>query len=112
MLAAWLEANAQPGSGSRNKGAAWKVGHAGYRLLGWLVHAPLLLSGTDKALRTRTLAATAATARWLDRNVVRAEDKLDALAGWCAITGAGLLLPDGKPRRLFGEAGSRARSAS
>lgn len=100
VLAAWLDANPLPG-----KGAAWKVGNAGHRLLGWLVHAPLLLSGTDKALRSRTLAAMALTARWLDRNVGRADDKLDELAGWCAITGAGLMLPDGKPRRLFGEAG-------
>jgi uncharacterized heparinase superfamily protein len=104
VLAAWLAANPQPGP-SRNKGAAWKVGHAGHRLLGWLVHAPLLLSGSDKSLRARTLAATAATARWLDRNVGRADDRVEALAGWCAIVAAGLLLPDGKPRRLFGEAG-------
>jgi uncharacterized heparinase superfamily protein len=100
VLAAWLEANPHPA-----KGAAWKVGHAGHRLLGWLVHAPLLLSGSDKALRARTLAATVETARWLDRAVGRADDRLEALAGWSAITGAGLLLPDGKPRRLFGEAG-------
>ncbi len=100
ILGAWLEANPHPG-----KGAAWKVGHTGHRLLGWLVHAPLLLSGSDKALRSRTLAAMAETARWLDRNVGSADDRLEALAGWCAITGAGLLLPDGKPRRLFGEAG-------
>src|SRR5690606_26672891 len=45
------------------------------------------------------------TARWLDRNVGKASDSLEALAGWCAIVAAGLLLPDGKPRRLFGEAG-------
>jgi len=100
LLAAWLEANPHPG-----KGAAWKVGHAGHRLLGWLVHAPLLLSGSDKGLRNRTLAAIAETARWLDRNVNRAEDRLTEVAGWCAITAAGLLLPEGKPRRLFGEAG-------
>jgi len=100
VLAAWLDANPLPG-----KGAAWKVGHAGHRLLGWLVHAPLLLSGSDRALRARTLAAMAETARWLDRNVGRADDKLEVLAGWCAIIGAGLLLPDGKPRRLFGEVG-------
>jgi uncharacterized heparinase superfamily protein len=105
LLAAWLDANPQASGRGRNKGAAWKVGHAGHRLLGWLVHAPLLLSGSDKALRARALAALAATARWLDRNVGRAEDKLDEVAGWCAIVGAGLLLPDGKPRRLFGEAG-------
>src|SRR5687768_11927642 len=47
VLALWLEANGKPG-----KGAAWKVGHAGHRLLGWLVRAPLILSGSDKALRT------------------------------------------------------------
>ncbi|HEY6814994.1 MAG TPA: heparinase II/III family protein, partial [Croceibacterium sp.] len=100
LLGAWLAANPQPG-----KGVAWKVGHAGHRLLGWLVHAPLLLSGSDKALRTRTLAAMETNARWLDRHVGRADDKLDELAGWCAIAAAGHLLPDGKPRWLFGEAG-------
>ncbi|MEO6387287.1 MAG: heparinase II/III family protein [Croceibacterium sp.] len=100
VLLAWLDANGTPG-----KGAAWRVGHAGHRLLGWLVHAPLILSGTDKGLRARTLDTAEQTARWLDRHVGRADDALDALAGWCAITAAGLLLPDGKPRRLFGEAG-------
>ena len=100
VLSAWLEANPHPG-----KGAAWKVGHAGHRLLGWLVHAPLLLGGNDRRLRSRALAATAETARWLDRNVTRAEDRLAEVAGWCAIVAAGLLLPEGKPRRLFGEAG-------
>jgi uncharacterized heparinase superfamily protein len=100
VLAAWLEANPQPG-----KGPPWKVGNAGHRLLGWLVHAPLLLSGSDRALRAQALAAMATTARWLDRAVGRADDRLEALAGWCAIVGAGLLLPEGKPRRLFGEVG-------
>nr|WP_166177899.1 heparinase II/III family protein [Altererythrobacter segetis] len=100
ILTSWLDANPHPA-----KGTAWKVGHTGHRVLGWLVHAPLLLSGSDKRLRRRTLAALADTARWLDRNVGKAEDRLAELAGWCAIVAAGLLLPDGKPRRLFGEAG-------
>lgn len=100
VLAMWLEANGKPG-----KGAAWKVGHAGHRLLNWLVHAPLILSSADKSLRGRILAAIEQTARWLDRNHGKAEDRGDALAGWCAIVAAGLLLPEGKPRRLFGEAG-------
>src|SRR3990170_2949169 len=100
VLALWLETNARPG-----KGAAWKVGHAGHRLLDWLVRAPLILSGSDKALRTRALAAMDQTARWLGRHHGKAEDNADALAAWCAITAAGLLLPEGKPRRLFGEAG-------
>ena len=55
--------------------------------------------------RRRVLKSAAETARWLDRNHGKAEDVADALAAWCAITAAGLLLPDGKPRRLFGEAG-------
>ena len=103
VLLAWLEANES--KGSSGKGAAWKVGHAGHRLLGWLVHAPLILSGSDKALRVSILRSIEDTARWLDRNVGKTADTLDALAGWCAIIAAGLLLPEGKPRRLFGEAG-------
>ncbi|MDD3800139.1 MAG: heparinase, partial [Novosphingobium sp.] len=100
ILAAWLDANPKPG-----KGPAWKVGNAGHRLLNWFVYAPLLLSGPDKVLRAKALAAMVGTARWLDRNVGRAEDRLAEVAGWAAIAAAGLLLPDGRPRRLFGEAG-------
>lgn len=104
ILAAWLNANpklpARPG-----KGPAWSLANAGARELNWLVHAPLILSGSDKVLRARVFAALSDTARWLDKNVGRAEDLLGAVAGWCGIVAAGLLLPDGKPRRLFGEAG-------
>ena len=56
-------------------------------------------------LRAKIHAALGDHARWLDRNVGRAEDLLGEVAGWCGIVAAGLLLPDGKPRRLFGEAG-------
>jgi uncharacterized heparinase superfamily protein len=100
VLAAWLDANPKPA-----KGPAWKVGHVGHRLLGWLVHTPLILSGADKKLRNRGLAAMSDTARWLDRHISKAGDRLEEVAGWSAIVAAGLLLPDGKPRRLFGEAG-------
>lgn len=104
IIAAWLNANpavpARPG-----KGPAWSVANAGLRELNWLVHAPLILSGHDKVLRARILAALNDTARWLDKNVGRAEDLLGQVTGWCGIVAAGLLLPDGKPRRLYGEAG-------
>ncbi|HUQ14229.1 MAG TPA: heparinase II/III family protein [Novosphingobium sp.] len=100
LLGAWLEAHRQP-----SKAPAWSVANTGHRLLAWLVHAPLLLSGRDKAFRSRTLATIAQTARWLDRNVGKADDRLGEVAGWCGIVAAGLLLPEGKPRRLYGEAG-------
>ncbi len=100
ILLAWLDAN--PGQG---KGAAWKVENCGLRLMAWLVHAPLILAGPDKARRARILKQIAETARWLDRNVTRADDRHGEVIGWCAITAAGLLLPEGKPRRLYGEAG-------
>ena len=100
IVSRWLAANTQIG-----KGNAWKVGTTGQRLLNALVHAPLLLAGPNTALRTQLLDHIAETARWLDRRVGRAEDRLAETAGWCAIVAAGLLLPDGKPRRLYGEAG-------
>ncbi len=100
IAASWLDAN-----GTAGKGAAWQVEHAAHRLLAWLVHAPLLMSGQDKALRKRLLDSTVETARWLDRHVTRADDRQGEVIGWCAITAAGLLLSHGKPRRLFGEAG-------
>lgn len=114
VLAAWLAANGtarkapanRAGNGAGvGKGPAWNVEHVGQRLLNWLVYAPLILSAQDERVRSETLEAITQTARWLDRNVTRSDDVLGEVAGWCGITAAGLLLPDGKPRRLFGEAG-------
>lgn len=96
----WLDANPKPG-----KCAAWQIEHAAQRLMAWLIHAPLVLSGHDEQLRPRMLAAIDDTARWLDREVRRSPDPLGAVLGWGAITAAGLLMPQGKPRRLYGEAG-------
>lgn len=104
IMASWLQAN--PKLPSRpGKRPAWAIANAGTRQLLWLMHAPLILSGSDKELRGRILAAISDHARWLDRNVTRAEDLLAQVAGWCAIVASGLLLPDGRPRRLYGEAG-------
>lgn len=96
----WLDANPKTG-----KGPAWWAEHAGHRLLAWLCNAPLVLSGQDEKLRPRMLAAIEETARHLDREVRRAPEPLGAVIGWAAITAAGLLMPQGKPRRLYGEAG-------
>ncbi|PNU04089.1 heparinase II/III family protein [Novosphingobium guangzhouense] len=105
VLMAWLQANPKPPAKPGTKGGpAWSVGNTGTRLANWLAHAPLILSG-EKALRIRTLEHIAVTARWLDRHVTSAEDALAEVAGWVGIVAAGLLLPDGRPRRLYGEAG-------
>lgn len=100
LAARWLDAHEGVG-----KGPAWSVERAGERLLAWLVHAPLVLSGESPAMRPRMLRAIEQTARWLDRNVAKEQDRLAAATGWAAIVAAGLLLPDGRPRRVFGEAG-------
>ena len=96
----WLHAHAAPG-----KGPAWEAELAGLRLVAWLVHAPLILGGNDKALKARLLAAIAETASWLDKRAAREPAGLGQVAAWAGVVAAGLLLPHGKPRRLFGEAG-------
>lgn len=100
IFAAWLKANPQVG-----KGPAWSVELAGLRLLNWLVHAPILLIGEGEKHKPAMLEAMETTARWLDRQVASENDRLAQVCGWAAITAAGLLMPDGKPRRLYGEAG-------
>ncbi|WP_338468609.1 heparinase II/III family protein [Novosphingobium sp. ZN18A2] len=99
VLGAWLSANPQP-----DRTPAWDVGNVGHRLMNWLVHAPLILSG-DKQSRAKVLITMLATARWLDRHVGKAQDRLGEVAGWCGIVAAGLLLEGGKARRLYGEMG-------
>ncbi|RDS78528.1 heparinase [Alteriqipengyuania lutimaris] len=94
----WLDAHPLPG-----KGPAWEIEVVAHRMLAWLVHAPLLLS--NKAVRGRTLAALDKTAGWLDGQVTKAPDRQAEVFGWGALIAAGLLLPEGKPRRLFAEAG-------
>lgn len=100
ITALWLHAHREPG-----KGPAWDVEHAGLRLVAWLVHAPLVLAGNDKGLKSRLLAAIAETASWLDKRAPREGAGLGQVAGWAGVAAAGLLLPHGKPRRLYGEAG-------
>ncbi len=103
VLRAWLAANPEPEAPART--GPWNIENTGRRLLAWLVHAPLILGGGDKAYRAAVLQAIGETARWLDRRAGRAEDQLGEAGAFAALTAAGLLLPEGKPRRLHGEAG-------
>jgi uncharacterized heparinase superfamily protein len=96
----WLHKHGLPG-----RGPAWEAELAGLRLLAWLVHAPLMLGGTDKALKSRLLAVIADTAAWLDKRAPKEPAGFGQVAAWAGVVAAGLLLPHGKPRRLYGEAG-------
>jgi uncharacterized heparinase superfamily protein len=96
----WLHAHGVPG-----KGPAWETELTGLRLVAWLVHAPLMLGGNDKALKSRLLAAIGETAGWLDKRAPREPAGFGQVAAWAGVVAAGLLLPHGRPRRLFGEAG-------
>lgn len=110
VLRAWLAANPEP-EGTPRAGA-WSVESAARRLLAWLVHAPLILGSGDKAYRAAVLEAIGETARWLDRRAGKAADHQSEALAYAALTAAGLLLPEGKPRRLYGEDGLvRALSA-
>jgi uncharacterized heparinase superfamily protein len=102
LFAQWLDVNARPPRRPARAGA-WAVGHTGWRLLNWLVHAPLLLSSADRAGRARAFAAFETTARWLERKAKAAPDPLSEAVAWTALLAAGLLLQGGKPRRLHAE---------
>jgi uncharacterized heparinase superfamily protein len=102
LFSQWHDVHAKPPRRPARTGA-WTVGHTGWRLLNWLVHAPLLLSSADRAGRARTFAAFETTARWLERKAKRAPDPLSEAAAWAAVLAAGLLLQGGKPRRLHAE---------
>jgi uncharacterized heparinase superfamily protein len=86
---------------------AWRADNAGWRLLFWTAHAPLILSSSDLVYRSLVLNCIARTARHLDRSADKAPVGLPRLVAWSAIIAAALLIPGGEARRLFGEAGLR-----
>ncbi len=95
----WLDVNPVPA-----KGPAWDIEHASLRLMAWLIHAPLVLAGRDKTLKSRLLEAIEDTAEWIEARAARSGAGLAQVAGWAAVTAAGLLLPHGRPRLLCAEA--------
>ncbi|MEL6485581.1 MAG: heparinase II/III family protein [Pseudomonadota bacterium] len=99
----WLKAHSSPPKRATKSGA-WDVETVGLRLMAWLVHAPILISGNQSTLRRDLLNAVVDTATWLDRKALDSGAGLGQMVGWAAVTAAGLLLPEGKPRRLYGQA--------
>lgn len=104
LARSWLDAHPQPPRSATRSGA-WDIENAGLRLIAWLVHAPLVMGSGDAQLRRDLLSAAAQTASWLDRAAPRCGAGLAQAIGWAGVVAAGLLLPEGRPRRLYGEAG-------
>ncbi len=100
LMRVWLDRH-----GTQVSDPAWRCDHVGWRLLHWTAHAPLILSSSDIVYRSAVLNALARGARHLDRGADRATIGLPRIAAWAGIVAAGLLIPGGDPRRVFGEAG-------
>ncbi len=102
QMRAWLEAHSETPSEP-----AWRVDLAGWRILYWTAYSPLILSSGDLVYRSLVLNGIARTARHLDRGADKAPIGLSRVTAWSGIVAAGMLLPGGDPRRIFGEAGLR-----
>lgn len=100
VMRKWLGAHADTPSEP-----AWRADNAGWRLLFWAAHAPLILSSSDLVYRSLVLNSIARTARHLDRGADKAHLGLPRLVAWGGIVAASMLLPGGAARKVFGEAG-------
>lgn len=100
LMEAWLDAN-----GGKIRQPAWRPDNCGWRLLIWASHAPLLLSSNDLVYRSKVLNNIARTARHLDRTADKATSSLGRLVSWSGVVASSLLIPEGRVRRIVGEAG-------
>ena len=96
----WLAGNTK-----KVREPAWRVDNAAWRMLNLAAWAPLILSSSDPVYRSSVLNHIARNARHLDRSAPRAGNLYARLAGWAGVVAASLLLPEGKARRIVGEAG-------
>ncbi|WP_294292150.1 heparinase II/III family protein [uncultured Sphingomonas sp.] len=100
IMRAWLATH-----GEAVSEPAWRPDLTGKRLLAWVAHAPLILSSTDLVYRSSVLHALARGARHLERTADKAPAGAPRIAAWAGVITAGLMIPGGDPRRVFGEAG-------
>ena len=100
VMRKWLDVHADTPSEP-----AWRADNAGWRVLFWSAHAPLILSSSDLVYRSLVLNCIARTARHLDRGADKAPLGLPRLVAWGGIVAASMLLPGGAARKVFGEAG-------
>jgi uncharacterized heparinase superfamily protein len=102
MVRSWLAAH-----GETVSEPAWRADNAGWRILYWAFHAPLILSSSDLIYRSAVLNHLARAARHLDRVADKTRPGVGQLVAWTGIVAASLLMPGGEPRQVFGEAGLR-----
>ena len=100
LMEEWLDAN-----GPKIRQPAWRPDNCGWRLLIWASHAPLILSSNDLVYRSKVLNNIARTARHLDRTADKATSSLGRLVAWSGVVASSLLIPEGRVRRIVGEAG-------
>lgn len=93
--------------GETIKPPAWRPDVAAWRLINCATYAPLIMGGQDRTHRKRVLTQLAVTARHLDQTANKADPGVKRLTAWAGVVAAALLLPDGTPRRVYGEAGLR-----
>lgn len=93
------------GNSKKIRPPAWRVDNCAWRLLNMAAWAPLILSSSDPVYRSSVLNHIARNARHLDRSAPRGENLYARLTGWAGVVAASLLLPEGKARRIVGEAG-------
>lgn len=102
LVRQWLAVNSEAVSEP-----AWRADNAGWRILNWAAHAPLILSSGDLVYRSAVLNHIARAARHLDRIADKSRIGIPQLVAWSGIVAASLLLPGGEQRQIFGEAGLR-----
>lgn len=100
LVTSWLSAH-----GAKVRLPAWRADNCAWRLVHCAAHAPLILSSADLTYRAALLDMLARTARHLDGAAGRAAPGHDRLIAWAGVVAAGLLIPDGKARRVVGERG-------
>jgi uncharacterized heparinase superfamily protein len=104
-IAAAIAENWLAGNSDKYREPAWRVDNAAWRLLNMAAAAPLVLSSNDPVYRSSVLNHVARNARHLDRSAPKGSSHFNRLTGWAGVVAASLLLPEGKARRIVGEAG-------
>lgn len=100
LMRAWLTSH-----GETISEPVWQGDWAGRRVLFWTAYAPLILSSTDIVYRSSVLSALERTAGHLERSAPRMDLGAARIEAWAGIIAAGLLMPGGDARRVYGEVG-------